>query len=387
MHDSEFTHDHAPDALNPRRALLAGLGGLAAGALLAGKANAGPLTPPPGPITSTPGPEPRTPINAQNTPGDATNSFRITQPGSYYLESNIIGEVGKHGIRITVPNVTIDLNGFALLGPGGEGQFRGIIGAGGVQNVTIRNGTVSNWPSDGIGLPDTGGIGSNSLIENVIARANGRYGINTLNNPIVRSCLAEANANDGIRTPNEGLIIGCATKGNGGSGISTGSSATIADCVAIANFGAGIRALSGNSLIQACHARSNALEGIVSGQSSTVTRCVASLNTIGISVGSNCFVTGNTCRSNSGDGGAGIRVTSTGNRIEDNNCINNAVGIFVSSSGNFIARNTCRNNTVNWSIASSNKCFVVLGVNASSFNGDSGGTSPGSTNPNANYTY
>lgn len=38
-------------------------------------------------------------------------------------------------------------------------------------------------------------------------------------------------------------------------------------------------------------------------------------------------------------------------------------------------------------ITANNKCLVVLGVNAAAVAADSGGTSQGSTNPNANYTY
>src|SRR6187397_293339 len=81
---------------------------------------AGPMDPPAGPVTSTyktlTEVEPRTAINAVNTPGDAQNVFRITQPGSYYLTGNVIAAGGKHGITVTVSNVTIDLNGFALDG-------------------------------------------------------------------------------------------------------------------------------------------------------------------------------------------------------------------------------------------------------------------------------
>jgi hypothetical protein len=38
-------------------------------------------------------------------------------------------------------------------------------------------------------------------------------------------------------------------------------------------------------------------------------------------------------------------------------------------------------------VAVNNKCLVVLGVNAGAISGDSGGVSPGSADPNANFTY
>lgn len=123
---------------------------------------------------------------------------------------------------------------------------------------------------------------------------------------------------------------------------------------------------------------------------SAAIECSAGSNSSGgIRAGQRCTVRGNTCVSNGpSDSGAGILVTSTGNLIEGNNCCDNARGIHVTSSGNFITRNVCSENTVaNWNIGAGNKCLVVLGVNGGLFLGDSGGVSPGSADPNANYTY
>ena len=55
-------------------------------------------------------------VNSVNTPGDATAEFVISQPGSYCLANNIVGESGKSGIRIDADSVTLDLGGFAMLG-------------------------------------------------------------------------------------------------------------------------------------------------------------------------------------------------------------------------------------------------------------------------------
>jgi hypothetical protein len=65
----------------------------------------------------------RIPINATNTPGDANYEAIISAAGSYYLTGNL--HVAKtHGIDVTVPDVTIDLNGFQIdraSGSPGEG--------------------------------------------------------------------------------------------------------------------------------------------------------------------------------------------------------------------------------------------------------------------------
>ncbi|MCP9874368.1 hypothetical protein [Synechococcus sp. Cruz CV-v-12] len=56
--------------------------------------------------------------------------------------------------------------------------------------------------------------------------------------------------------------------------------------------------------------------------------------------------------------------------------------------GNVISRNTCSGNTVNWQVAAGNICLVLVATPTPAvISGDSGGTSPGSTNPIANYTY
>src|SRR5579864_3177056 len=53
------------------------------------------------------------------TPGD-TPGFPVTisQSGSYKLSSNlVIADPNANGIQITADNVTIDLNGFSIIGP------------------------------------------------------------------------------------------------------------------------------------------------------------------------------------------------------------------------------------------------------------------------------
>ena len=53
------------------------------------------------------------------TPGDAPGfPVSITQPGSYRLTTNlIVADPNTNGIEISANHVTIDLNGFAIIGP------------------------------------------------------------------------------------------------------------------------------------------------------------------------------------------------------------------------------------------------------------------------------
>ncbi|MEZ6165564.1 MAG: hypothetical protein R3B67_14155 [Phycisphaerales bacterium] len=154
---SEHNNNEHGSGFNDRRAMLAGIGGIAAGAILAGRAQAGPLDPPTGPIAPTGKTltevEPRIAINSTNTPGDADSMFRIFAPGSYYLTANVIPILGKHGIKVSASGVTIDMNGFMMRGLGTiSGTFDAIIAESGEERIVVRNGHIENMGRNGINL-------------------------------------------------------------------------------------------------------------------------------------------------------------------------------------------------------------------------------------------
>src|SRR4029079_12515180 len=99
---------------------------------------------------------PRTPISSA--------PFLITQPGSYYLTTNLTGQAGTNGITVATDNVAIDLNGFALIGVSGSQD--GILvtptpAFGNRRNVAIHDGAICNWGGDGVDVS----VGDNSQIE------------------------------------------------------------------------------------------------------------------------------------------------------------------------------------------------------------------------------
>ncbi len=77
--------------------------------------------------------------------------YVISQPGSYKLSGNLTVPAGKDGIDIHSPNVTLDLNGFAIIGAGTTGAGFGI--ASQSQDITLKNGGILHFP---IGLFLTG---------------------------------------------------------------------------------------------------------------------------------------------------------------------------------------------------------------------------------------
>jgi hypothetical protein len=168
-----------------------------------GSAFAGPLVPPAGPIAPTPGPEPRIPVNAANTPGDADSTFRITQPGSYYLTGNFTAAAGRHGIEIAASGITLDLMGFTITGNGGGATIDGIHAesAAPAPFATIQNGVIRAFQGEGIGCAPAGAF----IIERIKVENVGGSGIAVKTRSVISNCIVSAAGN---------FIIGNTCTGN-----------------------------------------------------------------------------------------------------------------------------------------------------------------------------
>lgn len=220
--------------------------------------NAGQLDPPAGPISPT-GP---ITINGQ----DINNNLPlvITQPGNYILTSNIEPPFGYtgHGIIISVSNVTLDLNGFTLIGRPGTGD--GIHMPNIAVNVVIRNGNIRYWDGSGIASRILSG-----RIERISVSQSGEWGIiNESSDRVTHIISCEAVLN-GDLDPDAGGISGagskiqdCVVSGNDGPGIVVSEGSTVSGCTVLNNEGNGIVAGSG-SIISGCSVRNNGLIGIL----------------------------------------------------------------------------------------------------------------------------
>ncbi len=328
---------------------------------------AGDLDPPPGPVTPTMKTlseiEPRVAISSL--------PFVIGSPGSYYLTDNLTGLSGQNGITITASNVTLDLNGFQLVGV--LGSLNGIVIPEMQVNVAVRNGVIRGWGGAGLDaspahncqleLLRAYGNGGDGLYVNqassvvaCTARSNGLSGIIAGNGSTVQNCVARDNGADGIQGGGGSTVASCAGRSNGDDGIQAGSASTITACTATSNDDDGINAGIG-STVTGCAASENGEDGIQVGDGSTLRGCTATLNVDdGIQVTSGCHVVGNACDSNgTASGAAGVRATGAKNRIDANNVTGNGVGIAVETEGNLIVRNSARENGANYEIAEGNK--------------------------------
>jgi len=122
------------------------------------------------------------------TPGDAPGfPVTISQPGSYRLSGNLtVPNANVTAIEITGDNVTIDLNGFAIIGPtvctGSPPTCSPVSGTGfGITSATattiaVYNGTVRGMGSSGIFFT-TGASAAGHIVERVRAESNGGNGI------------------------------------------------------------------------------------------------------------------------------------------------------------------------------------------------------------------
>ena len=258
----------------------------------------GPLIPPaaPAPSMKTLAQiEARTPIPASPAVPIAGPHFTITAPGSYYLTGNIQVASGD-GILINSSNVTLDLNGFALISTAVVNPSSGsaiLLGLS-TGNIHIRNGNILGGTIRTAGGPATystlgwySGILDQSAVlsENVqISQINVkacRYGIYLLGKDnVISHCSARSNSASGILAE-EGNIINSTANLNGGVGIiAIRGSVTSSSCDSNASDGMDVT----NGSVSNCTADTNGGVGIIASGGSVINSTVYQNGGRGISV-------------------------------------------------------------------------------------------------------
>lgn len=267
-------------------------------------AHAGPLTPPPGPPTSTDTilrADARTPIGPDTTPGSATATYRITAPGSYYLTENIQGVAFGRGIEITTSNVTLDLNGFGLLGvPDVAG---GIILTTTASNIKVHNGFASDWNSAVVALSTC----RNAHVSDIRVDGFGSFeAISVGDDSVVTDCVI----NDpviGIQAGQGALIARCTVRDARIRAFDIGGASTIIDCAAFESRFAQFDIDSDSTVIR-CLASTGSDNGFRLGQNTRVIDSIARGHALdGFNAGPGSHIEGSYARNNNG---TGFRVSS-----------------------------------------------------------------------------
>lgn len=230
---------------------------------------------------------------------DADTLILINTAGSYKLIGNIDCSAYEdtNAIEITASNVTLDLNGFTITGPGnsgdeGDGIYAYGTAASSIRNIRIYNGGVNNFRKRGILVEYCTGFN----ISDIDAYQNGRYGI---------SCWTGTYG---------GIMQNCRSADNGawetdtaGGGIYINDSTIVKNCTSYYDTGKGIYLLSGNNIVA---------DNVVSNNQQW-----------------------------SGSRGEAIRVNGSRNIVENNICNDSSYGIYINGDRNRIEGNHCMGNT------------------------------------------
>jgi hypothetical protein len=291
------------------------------------------------------------PLDAKHVyAADASYEFVISQAGSYFLAGNL--DVGKgNGIHVTVPGVTIELNGYEIRRRV-PGSGEAIVIDATAHRCVIKNGSITGFS---IGVDVSFGAKGGAF----------------------RNLAVAACANFGVGGGNGWLIEACTFHDNGDGISAGGSNVTISRCSAYNNAGIGIIATGGGSIVIDSTSSGNTGAGGggvgIEVSQSTVINCAASNNqTDGIQAKGGCIVLNNTCIGNGASTavGAGILVDSTGNRIESNNLLGNDFGLKANSGGNLIIKNSTRGNGNSFNLVAGNSVGEQINV----YNGGAGAT-------------
>lgn len=200
-------------------------------------------------------------------------------PGSYKLAQNITGCSGKDGIDISASDVSLDLNGFSVLGV--PGSFGGV-SASVVQRISLSNGHVAGWSGDGAYF----GNASESQITHLVVSYNASSGIIFGDNSTLTDCVVSHNE-DGV--------------------LMQGSGSVVSGCDATYNNAYGFSVSGGDNKLVGNHAVGNVggfnLPGInvdVEGNSATNNTLQGNANAFGfdVSFGTGTTLTKNTARNN-----------------------------------------------------------------------------------------
>ncbi len=146
-------------------------------------------------------------------------TLNISKPGSYYLPRNLVSALTSAPVvLVTASNVTLNLNGYSIIGPGGSGTSVGIEASQPVSNVTVENGAITGIAGAALTL------GSNSEVSGMHIVGNSGDGVDCASGCLISGNVIADNGGAGINlSDNTSGFQNNVLNGNGG-GIVGGTS-------------------------------------------------------------------------------------------------------------------------------------------------------------------
>jgi hypothetical protein len=176
--------------------------------------------------------EPRTPISSA--------PFTITQPGSYYLTTNLTVSGRGDAITIATNGVTLDLNGYTIRCTANPASGTAIRIGSGLRNLAILNGNIEGGVTNSGGKYNGPGFGNGIYYSGTAPRAVRVSGVN------VSGCLLSGIF---LGSGDSTVVESCAVRTVGGDGIvgSVVKSCTALECGGTAVAGAAVSDCWGQS--------------------------------------------------------------------------------------------------------------------------------------------
>jgi hypothetical protein len=287
-------------------------------------------------------------VPVDTLPGAANAIHVISAPGSYYLRANVQGISGSSGILIASSNVSLDLNGFHVVGVPGSSIGIAFGGASDLANLDIRNGVVRGWSNEGIGAvgairavssrftdltASACGTGFNDARRSSFHRCasvgNSGRGFFFFDTSELVDCVARSNGFTGFE--GDGLFTRCRSHLNGSHGFDSGGRTALTDCMSEENGGTGFRLVGTSTRATGCTASLNSLHGIEAlNGGCEIIDCLVLFNGGGAGTQAGIFVSGDS-------------TLVDGNQVSSNT----GQGINASGAGTLVVRNTVRGSGVN----------------------------------------
>jgi parallel beta-helix repeat protein len=199
----------------------------------------------------------------------------IDWPASVKFAGTLIcSSTTTNGITVNADDVTIDMDGHALVGPG-TNSHHGIYQATTRRNLRVHNGKVVEW--GGIHKAGVRACGKNNQFDHIQAATNDE-GIFAGTGSTISDCSAYNNSDIGIYAGTGSTISDCSAYNNSDIGIYAGNGSTISGCTASSNTGDGIQTNYDNR-IDSNHVTDNGCGIDVDGTGNLVIRNSASGNT------------------------------------------------------------------------------------------------------------